>query len=79
LILDDPLQRVNHLLLAQDLLLELIQTLQDHPHVDADLIDVLSMTINTPHGVFNLSLMIFKRLLFGNDIGPELCLQPITL
>jgi len=37
------------------------------------------MTINAPRGVFNLSLVIRKRLLFGNDIGPELRLQPITL
>jgi len=79
LILHNPLQRVNSLLLAQDLLLELIQTLQDHPHVDTDLIDVFTMMINAPSGVFDLSLVISKRLLFSNNIGPELRLQSITL
>jgi len=79
LILHNPLQRINSLLLAQDLLLKLIQTLQDHPHVNTDLIDVLSMMVNTPSGVFDLSFVICKRLLFGNDIGPELRFQLIAL
>jgi len=79
LIFDDSLQRINSLLLAQDLLLELIQTLQDHPHVNTDFIDVLSMTVDTPRGVFDLSLVISEHLLFGNNIGPELRFQPIAL
>jgi len=79
LILNDPLQHVDSLLLAQDLLLELIQTSQDHPHVDANLINVLPMTINTPRGVFDLLLVIIKRFLFGNNVGPKLRLQSIVL
>ena len=79
LVLDDPFQRVNGLLLVEDLLLELIQTLQDHPHVDADLINILAMTIDTPSGVFDLPLVIRESLVLGNDIGPELRFQSIAL
>jgi len=79
LIFDYSLQGINRLLLAQDLLLELIQTLQDHPHVDADLVDILSMMVNMPSGVFDLLFVIRERLLFGNNIGPELHLQSIAL
>jgi len=79
LVLDDPLQRVNGVLLLPDLLLESVKTFEDHPHVDTDLVDILAVTIDMPGGVLNLLFVIIKGLLLCNDVGPEVCLQPIAL
>jgi len=79
LVLNDPLQRVNGVLLFPNLLLEQVKTFQDQPHVDTDLVDVLVVTIDTPRGMLNLPLVIVEGFLFRNDIGPEISLQPIAL
>ena len=79
LIFDDPFQCIDGVLLFPDLLLKPVKTLQHQLHVDTDLVDVLAMTIDMPRGVLNLPLVIVKSLLLRNDIGPEVCLQSITL
>jgi len=79
LVLNDPFQRINGVLLFPDLLLEPVKTLQDHLHVNTDLVDVLAVMIDTPRGVLDLPFLIVKSLLLGNDISPEIRLQPIAL
>jgi len=79
LIFNDPLRCVNGILLFPDLLLEPVKMFQYQSHINTDLVDILAMTIDTPRGVFNLSFVIVKSLLLHNDIGPEVCLQPIAL
>ena len=79
LVLDDPFQSINGLLLIENLLLEFVKTLQDHPHVDTDLVDILAMAIDAPRGVFDLPLVILEGLFFCNDIGSKIRFQLITL
>jgi hypothetical protein len=79
LILDNPLQRLDGILLFPDLLLQTIKTLEDQPHVDAHLVDVLAMTVHSTRHMVDLFLVVLERLLLGNDIGAEVRLQSIAL
>ena len=79
LILDDPLQRLDGVLLLPYLLLKTVKTLQDQSHVDAHLVDVLTMTVYPTRNMVDLLLVILERLLFGNNVGTKLSLQPIAL
>jgi len=79
LVLDDPLQCFNGVLLFPDLLLKTIETLQDQSHVDAHLVDILAVTIDPTSNMVDLPLVIFERLLLLNDVGSEVRLQSIAL
>ena len=68
LVLNDPLQRLDGVLLFPDLLLKMIQMFQDQLHVDAHLVDVLSVTIYPTGNMVNLLLVVLERLLLGNDV-----------
>jgi len=79
LVLNDPFQGLDGVLLFPDLLLKTIETFQDQTHVDAHLIDILSMTVHSTSDMVNLFLVVLEGLLLGNNIGPEVSLQTITL
>jgi len=81
LVLYDPLQCGDSVLLFEDLLLELVQMFQDQPHINNHLVDVLSMTIDSSSDKFkvNLSLVISEHLLLLNDVSPDICFQSIAL
>ena len=79
LVLDDPLQRLDGVLLLPDLLLQTIETFQNQSHVDAHLVDVLTVTVYPTRDMIDLLLVILECLLLGNDIGTKLSLQPIAL
>jgi len=74
LIIDDPLQHFNRVLLLPDLLLESIETLQDKPHVDAHLVNLLSMAIHPTSDMVHLLLVVLKGLLLGDNVSPEVSL-----
>ena len=79
LILNDPLQRINGVLLFPDLLLQPVETFQDQPHVDTHLIDVLPVTVDSTSNMVYLPLVVLKSLLFLDDVSPEICFQAIAL
>jgi len=79
LVLDDPFQGLDGVLLFPDLLLKTVKTLQDQSHVDAHLVDVLTMTVYPTRNMVDLLLVILERLLLGNNVGTKLSLQPIAL
>jgi len=79
LILDDPLQCFNGILLLPDLLLETIEMFEDQSHVNAHLVDLLSMTIHPAGNMIDLLLVILEGLLLGNDVSPEVRLQSVAL
>ena len=79
LVLDDPLQRVNSLLLLQSPLLKLVQPLQNHSHVNTHFVDIGLMMVNPLGHMVDLLLVVLERLLLSNDIGSEVRLQSIAL
>jgi len=79
LVFDDPLQRFDGVLLFPDLLLKMIEMFQDQSHVDAHLVDILTMTVYPTRNMVNLLLVILEGVLLGNDVGSELSLQSIAL
>jgi len=79
LIFDNPFQGINGVLLFPDLLLETVETLQDQSHVDAHLVDLLSMTVHPTGDVVNFLLVVPEGLFLGKDIGLELRFQSIAL
>jgi len=79
LVLDDPLQCLDGILLLPDLLLQTIETLQDQSHVDTHLVDVLTVTVYPTRDMVDLLLVILESLLLGNDVGTKFGLQPIAL
>jgi len=79
LVFNDSLQRVYGVLLLPDLLLEAIKTFKDQSHVNAHFVDLLPMTIHSTRNVINLLLVVLEGLLLGNDVGPEVRFQSITL
>jgi len=79
LILDDPLQCGDGVLLLPDLALEFLQMVEDETHIDTHFVDILAVTIDMSRDVFDFLFVIIEGLLLGNDIGPEVRFQSITL
>jgi len=79
LVVDDPLQRVNGVLLLPDLLLEAIKTFWDQPHVNAHLVDLLSVMVHPTSNMVDLLLVVLEGFLLGNNVGSEVSLQSIAL
>jgi len=79
LVLDDPLQRFDSVLLLPDLLLEMIETLQDQSHINTHLVDILAMTVDPISNMVHLPLVVLKRLLLLDNVSPEIRFQSIVL
>jgi len=79
LVLNDPFQRIDSVLLLPDFLLKPVKMFQDQPHINTDLVDVFTVTIDAPRGVLDLPFVIVESLLLHNDVGPEISLQSIAL
>jgi len=57
----------------------MVETFQNQPHVDAHLVDILTVTVYPTRNMVDLLFVILEGVLLGNNVGSELSLQPIAL